>query len=146
MKTLFVLALALCATSALALNISGEVGANATVGDTVYCYACQKVVSLVETQGCSALPTLCNSLGSPGSSICNFIVSSGLCNTIVGWINNNYPPDVICTKIGLCGSTCSCGTCTAAVYSQRCLSLPNNCPAPTAAPLAAEGASFRPKH
>lgn len=94
--------------------------------ETQSCSFCQFVVNAIQTKGCE---NVCKVIPDKYKSICDFIVSTGICT----WISKHNNPFQVCSAIGLCGNpgSCKCGYCTPYVHD-RCLSFPKKCPASAA--------------
>jgi saposin len=80
------------------------------------CSICQVVISTVEsylasnateTQIINGLENLCNSLPGSISATCDAIVEQ-YAPLAIQWLNNNEPPQVFCTQVGLCSSARPC--------------------------------------
>jgi hypothetical protein len=95
-------------------------------GHSLTCRGCELVVNQVISRGCAQA---CDVLG-VAEAICKFIIKRAhVCQKIIHWTLHGLSPFTICAELGLCSSgTCKCGYCTT-YLENRCLSLPNHCPA-----------------
>mmetsp|Transcript_17602 Transcript_17602/g.44852 ORF Transcript_17602/g.44852 Transcript_17602/m.44852 type:complete len:181 (-) Transcript_17602:141-683(-) len=96
-----------------------------------YCSICETVVGAVAKAGAAGCSSVCALIGLPPplNKICEFIVATS-CEKILDWIGEGSTSELICHKLSFCGIDCVCGGCTPDVFNDRCLSVPNHCPAP----------------